>query len=418
MYANLIDANGKVIATVPIASDGTYNFANVPQNATGLTVQLSTTQGVVGQNKPATTLPTGWVTTGENKNGQAGTADGTANGEIPVTTATTNITTQNFGIQQVPESAVNSQTIGLNPGGTVNTTVNPNWFATSNVGANPNTQDYNGGTVENIRITAFPSNATSITIGTTTYYPNAGAIPGTCPTATCLAWPVGGVTVPAPGGVPSQTISVDPIDGQVIVVMPFVAIDNAGKEDPTPGSVTLIYTSILPVKLISFNASVNNCNSVISWKSATELGLQKYTVEYSTNGINFNPINTVPANGDNSTYNTTHQSNEGVIYYRLKMVDKDGSISYSNVVVLKVNCKTATVFLGANPITNGSLKVNLANVTGGINAKLVSTTGQLVITKTIFNGSNDIDVKRLAAGVYYLKLEGTDLKNSYKIIIK
>jgi uncharacterized protein YbdZ (MbtH family) len=269
LYANLVDPSGNVIATVPVATDGTYSFPNVPQSSTGLTVQLSTNQGTVGLAKPATALPTGWGATGENKNGQAGTADAIANSEIPVTTVTTNITLQNFGIQQLPESAFNLQAAGGNPGGFNSPTVPTGAFQTNNVGATPNTQDYNGGTVSNIRITAFPTNANSITINGTVYTNG-----GTCPPATsCTAWPGAGVTVPYTNGTgPSQAISVDPIEGNVDVVISFASIDNAGKEDATPGSVTIPFRTITLAGTVwndtDGNLSLNGAETVINGTNA------------------------------------------------------------------------------------------------------------------------------------------------------
>jgi Secretion system C-terminal sorting domain len=269
LYANLVDPSGNVIATVPVASNGTYSFPNVPQSTTGLTVQLSQNQGTVGLAKPATALPAGWGATGENKNGQAGTVDAIANSEIPVTTVTTNITLQNFGIQQLPESAFNLQAIGGNPGGFNSQTVPAGAFQTNNVGATPNTQDYNGGTVSNIRITAFPTNANSITINGTVYTNG-----GTCPPATtCTPWPGAGVTVPYTNGTgPTQAISVDPIEGNVDVVIPFVALDNAGKEDATPGSVTIPFRTITLAGTvwndIDGDLSLNGAETVINGTNA------------------------------------------------------------------------------------------------------------------------------------------------------
>jgi Secretion system C-terminal sorting domain len=265
LYANLVDPSGNVIATVPIATNGTYSFPNVPQSSTGLTVQLSTNLGTVGLAKPVTNLPTGWGATGENKNGQAGTADALANSEIPVITVTTNITLQNFGIQQLPESAFNLQTVGGNPGGFNSQAVAAGAFQTNNVGATPSTQDYNGGTVNNIRITAFPSNANSITINGTVYTNG-----GICPPATsCIAWPGTGVTVPYTNGTgTSQVISVDPIEGNVDVIIPFVSVDNAGKEDATAGSVTIPFRTITLAGTVwndaDGNLSLNGVETIIN----------------------------------------------------------------------------------------------------------------------------------------------------------
>jgi hypothetical protein len=404
LYANLIDANGKVIATVPVQNNGTYNFPNVPQSSTGLSVQLSTNQGTVGQNKPATALPTGWLTTGENANGnQTGAADG-ANGEIPLVTTTVNITTQNFGIQQVPESAVNLQVVGLNPGSTVNTTVSPSWFVTSNVGANPNTQDYNGGTVTNIRITAFPSNATSITINGVTY--------------TSGTWPGGGVTIPYTTGTgPTQTITVDPIDGVISVAIPFVAIDNAGQEDPTPGSVTLTYTSILPVQLISFTATPQGSIVALKWTVGVEDNVLKYEIEYSANGTSFTTIGNKAATGSRD-YTYSHLSpNKGINYYRLKTIDKNGRVTYSEI--RKVNFTDVDMFsvypIPAQNEINITLKLSMI----GKPARMIlfSLDGKAVYQRNTnaLNQTEFIDVSKLSSGTYILKIFIEDELLSKKI---
>jgi hypothetical protein len=97
MNANLIDALGNVVATTPIGSDGTYLFDAV---ATGnYTVQLTQLAGVVGQPKPATTIPTDWVNTGERNFLQAGT-DGTTDGNSSQFTVGIGdiLTNVNFGV--------------------------------------------------------------------------------------------------------------------------------------------------------------------------------------------------------------------------------------------------------------------------------------------------------------------------------
>ncbi len=399
LYANLIDAAGKVIATVPIESNGTYNFPNVPQSTTGLTVQLSTNQGTIGIAKPATSLPSGWITTGENANGnQSGTADG-ANGEIPVVTSTTNVITQNFGINQVPESAVNAQVVGTNPGGTVNTTVNPLWFVTSNVGSNPNTQDYNGGTVNNIRLTAFPSNATSITVNGTTYL------------STDPIWPANGgagITIPyTPGSGPTQTISVDPIDGTVSVVIPFVAIDNAGKEDPTSGSVTLTYTSVLPIRLTSFVANPKANTVELVWVVSTETNVANYEIEYSTTRANFTSIGGKVAT-DSRIYNLVHTSpKQGLNYYRLKIIDKDGKISYSEVRTVNFGATSSNVRLYPIPAKDAiNITVTGSMINQPATISILSVDGRLMYQQSTntLSQTETINVSKLANGKYILRI--------------
>lgn len=60
LNAILVDGNNNVIATKPVAGDGTYSFNNISGNQTGLKIRLSTTAGTVGSTAPAASLPSGW----------------------------------------------------------------------------------------------------------------------------------------------------------------------------------------------------------------------------------------------------------------------------------------------------------------------------------------------------------------------
>ena len=214
LFANLIDANGFIVASVPVTAGGAYTFPAVV--AGSYSVQISTNQGVESSLAPALTLPPGWVNTGENLGAGAGN-DGSVNGLLPVTVAATAISNANFGIEQRPVANNNTAATQVNPGGTTNLTVPPGTFTST---------DTAPGSISSIRITAFPLGITSITINGIPY--------------TSTTFPVGGVTVPTnAAGNPTQPILVDPFDGNRTINIPFVAIDNAGFESLSPGTATL-----------------------------------------------------------------------------------------------------------------------------------------------------------------------------------
>lgn len=402
-YINMVDEYGRVLASVPVQPDGTYTFPYLPQLSTTspMKLQISSTLGTVGSLPPATGAPAGYGAVSENPGGGSPEILPAANMEISLPlTLNTFFSNQNFGIQRLPESAVNSQVIGANPGGTNNVTINSNWFSTSNVGVNPNTQDYDGGTVDNIRIISFPSNATSITIGTTTYYANAGAIPGTCPTTTCLVWPIGGVTIAAPGGVPSLPISVDPVSGLVAVVITFAAIDNTGKEDLTPGSVTLIFTSTLPIKLESFTAKAISCAMVeLNWKVSDAVNFSRFEIERSINGVDF--ITQHKINYDAGIVN--YQLNEnvftnGLYQYRVKMIDVDGKSKYSSVVFIRLDCNDQRkLLIYPNPAKD---KITISGLKGGERVAMYNAQGQLVYKKGNTAYQLNIGMENIANGIY------------------
>lgn len=406
LYVNLIDGLGNVVATAAVQTDGSYTFPTVPPNAT-LSVQLTTNQGTVGLPKPATVLPAGWVTTGENKNGLGGLPDALSNGEIIINTNNTNVITQNFGIEKLPESAVSSNSAGSNPVGFNNTSIPPNFFVTSNVGANPNTLDYAGGTVSNIRITSFPTNANSITINGVVYTNG-----GTCPPATsCVTWPVGGVTTAFTSGVgPTQSIFIDPINGaSLTVIIPFVAIDNAGKEDPTPGSVSLVYFGVVPLKIVSFTAAPKGSQVNLQWIVSEQINITTYEVEASANGRTFATIATLASTGNQgATYDAVHSTPAaGINYYRIKTIEKDGTISYSEI--RKVNFgKGGTVIIYPNPVATGGVNITLTGSMIGKVATLsiIAMDGKLISQQKINSTgqTETLDVSRLASGSYVVRI--------------
>lgn len=395
LYVNIV-VGGMVVAVVPVNADGTYTYNGMLPNM-AYTLTLTSTPGTVGSTVSPSS-PSGWANTSDNQNG---VIDASTVGQVAFTSpygtdAQPNVINQDFGLQQVPQSAVNSQVIGVNPGGTVNTTVNPSWFQTSNVGANPNTQDYSGGTVNSIRITAFPSNATSITINGTTY--------------TSATWPPAGVTVPAPGGVPSQPITVDPVNGIVNVVIPFAAIDNAGAEDPTPGSVTLQYIAVLPVKLLSFSAAIAGHALTVRWVVAEEINTKQYTLQQSTDGRTWTDVYNRNAENLRTYSSSIPVSGSGLQYYRLRITDNGGYTAYSETVsVYNTDVQELSVY--PNPVSD-LLKISFPPSAIG-KPGTISITGsdmRLLFSKTVKSifATEAIAVTALPRGMYVLKIAVQD----------
>ncbi len=176
---------------------------------------------------------------------------------------------------------------------------------------------------------------------------------------------------------------------------------------------------VLPVKLTSFDAKVNNCKINLEWLAESEIQFKNYQVEYSTDGRNFHAISTIPTSGSgtNNKYSWSHTDPQsGNAYYRLKMTDINNRIDYSKTIALKIDCKNSSVLLYPNPVAD-ILNVNIINTQNELtNAVLYDNTGKLVFSGTFNSGTNSIDMKKFAKGVYQLRLKNnTEIKN-YKVI--
>ncbi len=253
LFINYIDDNGNVVATTPVETNGSWSLdvASIP----GATIQLSTVQGVEGQPKPATSLPIGWGNVGEGI-GTSTSGDGTPDGEF-VVTLTADQLDINFGFEIAPVTTPTITAAGKpNPGGTSLETVDAALFTGTDA----------DGTVEVIKITAFPSNTTSFTVGTNRYYPNAAAIPGVCPTPySCVDFSsVGSVEFPAvgnAGGNPVPVVAIDPFDnvlGSIIPVFTYKVVDNAGLEDDGTGVVNLVFSGERTLTVVGTAVCVND----------------------------------------------------------------------------------------------------------------------------------------------------------------
>jgi len=215
------------------------------------------------------------------------------------------------------------------------------------------------------------------------------------------------------------SVPLNPQNGFNVNVIPpaYTNASNASGDDNVSSYTYGPAATTLPVKLAYYNATVSNCVTSINWKSETETNFSHYEVEYSKDGIRFVTVSTVNARGESIAYTSTHSAEQGKAFYRLKLVDIDNKIEYSRTVVLDIACGKPSVLVYPNPAKD-FLNVN---ITGGdpkgTMATLISTAGQVVLNRNLQNGTNQLDVSRMAPGVYHLKLvNGSGIQN-VKVLI-
>lgn len=214
------------------------------------------------------------------------------------------------------------------------------------------------------------------------------------------------------------SISLNPQNGFNVNVIPpaYTNASNASGDDNVSSYTYGTAATTLPVKLAYFNAAITNCISSINWKSETEANFSRYEVEYSKDGINFKSVSNFNSKGDNSTYSVTHNAGQGKAYYRLKLVDIDGKIEYSRIIALDVNCSKGSVLVYPNPARDF---INV-NVTGADNkgtmVQLFNGVGQVMLNKTLQNGTTQLDISRMASGIYQLKLVNSNGTENIKVV--
>lgn len=120
-------------------------------------------------------------------------------------------------------------------------------------------------------------------------------------------------------------------------------------------------TIVLPIQLISFNASYQQNQVNLSWETSMEKDNEKFEIERSFNGLNFKTIGTVKGNENSNKitkYSFTDSDSsilfKSSIYYRLKQIDLDGKVAYSTMIVLETNTisneiNNANIIISPNP---------------------------------------------------------------------
>jgi|GEM_PF-1361432 len=162
--------------------------------------------------------------------------------------------------------------------------------------------------------------------------------------------------------------------------------------------------SLLPVKWKSFTVTSQKPDALLQWETSYELNILNFTVQYSTDGINFSNITQVAAanNPNGKMYNYTHQNTLAVTgYYRLYETNFNGTTSFSSVVKNSFHSANEKGFiLTSNIVANGTIKLELSK-TAVIN--LVSFDGKVVYSKNMAAGLNYLDVNNLPKGYYILQ---------------
>ena len=120
----------------------------------------------------------------------------------------------------------------------------------------------------------------------------------------------------------------------------------------------------LPVSLIKFTAVAAGNKVRVSWSTATELNNAYFEVERSLDAATFVPVGRVAGSGTSSQsqqYSLLDNAVEGnVIYYRLRQVDLDATVHYSEVRMVNLH-DAASLTLLPNPAP-GAVSVDLTTV--------------------------------------------------------
>jgi glucose/arabinose dehydrogenase len=167
--------------------------------------------------------------------------------------------------------------------------------------------------------------------------------------------------------------------------------------------------SALPVRLVGFTGALSGNQVTLNWKTALEENLRQFDIEYSLDGAVFNYAGTVQAKQvpTGATYNFSHAaSNNAVLFYRLKIIEADGTYTYSNIIRMQPDHQIDRL-VSPSLITDGIVNLNIGNA-GFSTMSLINTSGTVVFKRKIEGqtGRISINTGRWAPGIYMVSVNG------------
>jgi hypothetical protein len=181
---------------------------------------------------------------------------------------------------------------------------------------------------------------------------------------------------------------------------------------------------ILPIDLLFFDGELNGKQVDLNWQTTLEVNTDYFVIERSLDGVTFQAIGQVGAQGPYVDYRfTDYDPKVGFNYYRLKIVEHDGRIGYSHSIAIKLGQVDFAItkvfpiptldliqidFTIAEAI---DLEIEIQNVLGGVEFRTpyASRTGANQTT---------VDLSALKPGIYLLYLKSPTGEQQIRRVVK
>ena len=187
---------------------------------------------------------------------------------------------------------------------------------------------------------------------------------------------------------------------------------------------------ILPIDLLYFNAACEEGKVNIIWSTATEINNDYFTLERSTDAINFSEVTKIKGAGNSSSlknYFHTDENNSEIkpFYYRLTQTDYDGKSEVFPLITL-APCKNietnSSINIYPNPASS-EITINYFLLEDD-NAKItlydLSGKEMMKISNQKLSGGADqkkVSTGSLPSGLYFIKITTTEKEIIQQLII-
>jgi len=181
---------------------------------------------------------------------------------------------------------------------------------------------------------------------------------------------------------------------------------------------TINITATAPININYFNTSVTkeSVKNIVGFSNA--YNNLKYEFEKSTNNEKFTTFKSFDATKITTTTLEAidYPTENGTLYYRFKVTDKDGSIYYSKTNSVNTSKHITEVYFTPNP---ASTQIKIQGLNNNFTTTYyISNTNGKIVQKGILNENKTIDVSVLNTGLYFISFSNSNTSVTQKLLIK
>ncbi|MBX2896003.1 MAG: hypothetical protein KF763_11205 [Cyclobacteriaceae bacterium] len=179
--------------------------------------------------------------------------------------------------------------------------------------------------------------------------------------------------------------------------------------------------SPMPVELIYFKGELQNGLVVLTWATASELNFYKFEIEHSVNGRSYQTVGQLYGAGfdtyEKHTYTFSASAPAWRNYYRLKLLDKDGSFEYSHVILIESEADLKAEVFPNPAVDHISIHINFEpSLNDRVN--VLDPTGNIVLSLALNTLETEVTIGHtLKPGVYFVKFQGS-VKKTVRLLVQ
>jgi hypothetical protein len=170
----------------------------------------------------------------------------------------------------------------------------------------------------------------------------------------------------------------------------------------------------LPMSLLSFKGEMAGKANLLNWETASEANMDRFTLERAADGKSFISIHTVvAANQPANSYRILDEAPLTESYYRLRIKERSGEISYSNIVsIIRQTSSGNIISIFPNPAQQEVTLQLAATSKEDLMVNISNTMGQVIYRRRMsaMKGSNEwkIGLSEWARGIYFVTIFGSE----------